>query len=388
MRLKRIFDWWAGGGGIITPSIQASNLTITGVTSTTQSWSLTRGNGAFILVLAKSGSTVNATPVDGTDYTMSSTFGSGSEIGTGNYVVYKGTADNFSVSGLTQDVQYHYRAFEFNGTGSATKYNTSTATFNPNSEYTFLTMYQTYIDRITTKTYTQDSLSLKIGKNKFLRDLGSGLRGRMKYGCFIRGADVRNATLNVPSPTTFESTIVGTLTFDTGFGAKSNGSSYINVPYKSNQYAGIQSDITAALYISEDSTVNVSGSAYGFMTGAGNYFTLDPKNGGNCAAYHYYASGHNIANGNHKNLYIHTYDGSNNVVYIGGTKNQTAKTVNAPTNSINLYLFAYHETSPSDAPLGFYTRYMEYFFLFDRFNDSDAATFKSAHDTYAATVFF
>ncbi|MCF7796751.1 MAG: T9SS type A sorting domain-containing protein [Candidatus Marinimicrobia bacterium] len=70
-----------------------------------------------VIILAKSGSSVDGSPSgDGSAYTASSTFGSGSEIGTGNYVVYKGTGTSVSVTGLSNGTTYYFRAFVVDGT--------------------------------------------------------------------------------------------------------------------------------------------------------------------------------------------------------------------------------------------------------------------------------
>jgi len=64
--------------------------------------------------LAKSDSAVDVTPTgDGSSYTANSVFGSGTEVGvgTGNYVVYKGTGTSEEVTNLTNGITYYFRAF-------------------------------------------------------------------------------------------------------------------------------------------------------------------------------------------------------------------------------------------------------------------------------------
>src|SRR5689334_1849885 len=70
------------------PTVAPKNLTISNVTcgSATISWS--KGDGPFTTILIKEGSAVDAPPTDGTWPTAFSTFGSGSQFGTGNYVCY------------------------------------------------------------------------------------------------------------------------------------------------------------------------------------------------------------------------------------------------------------------------------------------------------------
>lgn len=86
----------------------------------TVSW--TNGNGAGRIVLAKAGSTVDSDPVDGTTYTANAAFGSGTQIGTGNYVVFSGTGNFVNVTNLSPNTTYHFAVYEFSGTGTSTNY--------------------------------------------------------------------------------------------------------------------------------------------------------------------------------------------------------------------------------------------------------------------------
>ncbi|MCZ2299436.1 MAG: fibronectin type III domain-containing protein, partial [Chitinophagales bacterium] len=75
------------------------------------------------LVLVKEGSAVNAAPTDGTNYTANTAFKSGSQIGTGNYVVFNGTANTVTVTNLKANTTYHVAVFGFNeGTGTSQNY--------------------------------------------------------------------------------------------------------------------------------------------------------------------------------------------------------------------------------------------------------------------------
>ncbi len=64
------------------------------------------------MILVKSGSPVDATPTgDGSAYNADSDFESGTDLGSGNYVVYKGTGTNEDVTNLTNGINYYFRAF-------------------------------------------------------------------------------------------------------------------------------------------------------------------------------------------------------------------------------------------------------------------------------------
>ncbi|WP_323786925.1 lamin tail domain-containing protein [Psychroserpens sp.] len=65
-----------------------------------------------ILVVAKATSAVSVSPTgDGSAYTANATFGSGTDLGTNEYAVYKGTGSSVTVTGLTNGTTYHFTAF-------------------------------------------------------------------------------------------------------------------------------------------------------------------------------------------------------------------------------------------------------------------------------------
>jgi len=117
---------------VAEPTTQASAISVGTVNQTSLAnvtW--TDGNGSGRLVVVKAGSAVDAFPVDGASYTANAAFGSGTEIGTGNFVVHSGSGPLATLSGLTRDVVYHFRAFEVNGSGGSENYLTNAAAGNP-----------------------------------------------------------------------------------------------------------------------------------------------------------------------------------------------------------------------------------------------------------------
>ena len=87
------------------------------------SW--TKGNGVRRLVIGRAGSPVTALPEDGQDYNSSLAFGSGSEILPGQFVLAEGNVDDAAVTGLQPSTRYYFAVFEYDGTGSGTRYLTS-----------------------------------------------------------------------------------------------------------------------------------------------------------------------------------------------------------------------------------------------------------------------
>ena len=95
----RIGTTWASVTPAGEPTSQASGVGFNAVQSNQMNVTWTRGNGANCIVVAKAGSAVDGDPADGTSYTADAAFGNGTQIGTGNYVVYKGTGTSVTEIG-------------------------------------------------------------------------------------------------------------------------------------------------------------------------------------------------------------------------------------------------------------------------------------------------
>lgn len=104
------------------PATLSSAINFTGVTSTSFTVNWTNGTGVRRLLLVRQGGAVNAFPTDGQGYTASAQFGSGSEIGTGNFVVYSGTGNTATVTGLSPSTNYHVSVVEYNGSSGLENY--------------------------------------------------------------------------------------------------------------------------------------------------------------------------------------------------------------------------------------------------------------------------
>jgi len=96
---------------MVTASSSLSNSV--GINSANLSWINGNGTGGRIVVFRQSAA-VNASPVSGTTYIANSVFGNGSQIGTGNFVVYAGSGSNAAITGLLPSTVYHYSIFEYN----------------------------------------------------------------------------------------------------------------------------------------------------------------------------------------------------------------------------------------------------------------------------------
>ena len=116
-----------GSGIYAEPTSQASGLTFSSINATGFTINWNAGNGTNSLVVVKAASAVDSNPVDVNSYTANTTFGSGSQLGTGNYVIYNSTGNSVAVTGLTKGTKYYVSVYSYNGSGGAENYLTSSS---------------------------------------------------------------------------------------------------------------------------------------------------------------------------------------------------------------------------------------------------------------------
>lgn len=103
-------------GGCSVPSVQAGGVDLISTTASSISFSYHRGSGDSVLIVCRSGYAVNSYPLAGFRYNASSNYGSGSQVGSGNYAVWKTARpgkDTVTVTGLQANQSYHFSVFEF-----------------------------------------------------------------------------------------------------------------------------------------------------------------------------------------------------------------------------------------------------------------------------------
>lgn len=108
-----------------TPTVAASGLSYAAIEGNGFRMNWTNGNGQRRIVVARAGAAVTAVPVDGVDYNHNTQFGLGDDLGSNQYVIYDGSSTFFDISGLQSATTYHFRVYEYNGTGATTSYLTS-----------------------------------------------------------------------------------------------------------------------------------------------------------------------------------------------------------------------------------------------------------------------
>ena len=123
----------------IEPTAQSYNIQWSGRGQTSINYNYTAGNGQGTLVLVKQNATsISDVPSDGQGYTANSVYASGDNIGT-SYVVYDGTSQYLSVTGLSSNTRYCFRLFAYNGSGATRNYSVATdRTYVQRSTFTLL----------------------------------------------------------------------------------------------------------------------------------------------------------------------------------------------------------------------------------------------------------
>ncbi|MCX6268095.1 MAG: T9SS type A sorting domain-containing protein [Bacteroidetes bacterium] len=154
---------------VVPPTVQAHDLAFSGISATGITASWTNGNGAKRIALVNTTNSFS-NPADGTDPVANPVYG-----GVGQQVVYNGTGNSIAVTGLSGSTTYWFRVYEYNGTGSSTKYLTTTATLNPASQTTSIVVTAPTITLPTVTSIT--STSAQLGGN-ITSDGGSVITGR------------------------------------------------------------------------------------------------------------------------------------------------------------------------------------------------------------------
>ena len=129
----RVGTTWADvtpTGTVAPPTVQTSNFTFANVLQTQMDVSWTNGDGAKRVIKMNTTNSFTA-PADGTDPTADPFYDSGEQ------VIYNGTGSTVpTVTGLTANTTYWFKAWEYNGSGSLTAYYTGVGANNPLSRVT------------------------------------------------------------------------------------------------------------------------------------------------------------------------------------------------------------------------------------------------------------
>jgi hypothetical protein len=117
---------------VSVPGIQASAIALTNLLKDKITVSLTKGNGEQrVVFVGLDNASETVLPSAGKTYTANTEFGKGTSLNNVWYCVYNGIGNSVSITGLTDATAYKVVAYEYNGTPSTERYNT-TITANAN----------------------------------------------------------------------------------------------------------------------------------------------------------------------------------------------------------------------------------------------------------------
>ena len=111
---------------VAAPTLQASAVNFTAVTTNAMTVNWTPGNGSRRIVVVKAGGAASWTPTDGAIIGgVNADLSVAADQGNGNKVCYDGPGTNFTLAGLSAGTTYYVEIFEYNGLGVTAKYLTS-----------------------------------------------------------------------------------------------------------------------------------------------------------------------------------------------------------------------------------------------------------------------
>ncbi len=233
-------------GGVSAPTVQAKDLTFTNVQQNQMDVSWTNGDGAKRVVIMNTTNTFT-TPVDGTDPTANNVYG-----GSGQQVVYNNSGNSVTVTGLNASTAYWFRVYEYNGSGTGTKYLSSAATNNPNSQTT----------SAPAPVITLSTASL----TGFTYVLGSGPSTEQTFT--VSGTNLTQ-NISISAPTNYEIS----KTSDTGYSTPLTFAHSGGTVSAQTVYVRLKSGLSIGSYNGEDITATSSGATNKTVTCSGSVST-------------------------------------------------------------------------------------------------------------------
>lgn len=223
---KKKLDWWSGGQS--SPTVQASNFAVVSSSDGSVDVSLTKGNGLLTVVVAKQNGYVDSNPVSGVSY-VANAFGLGSQIGSGNYVVYIGTASSFTITGLPAGLIF-LRAYAANGN----QYNTDRNDTNCISVLNMTTEVAAQVNYGVAQAYQIPPVWNIMRDDYFLRALGAELAKVDQLVIYNTYGDSNYSLINLMAPGTRNHQVVlngGSMSFTKGSGHLPSSNAYIRTNF-------------------------------------------------------------------------------------------------------------------------------------------------------------
>lgn len=111
--------------GAVTPTAAASSAVVNNVDGNKLTFKWTNGNGEKRIVVMRKGSAVTFVPSNATTYTGNASFGGGTDLGSGQYIVHNSNGNSVDITNLEPSVTYYFAVYEYSGTGTLLRYLTT-----------------------------------------------------------------------------------------------------------------------------------------------------------------------------------------------------------------------------------------------------------------------
>jgi len=101
---------------MLSPENNAADIAFSGAGNGAVNVNWTSGTGTGRILVASETDRIDTYPLDGTDYTANAAYGNGNNLGNNNFIVYNGTGNSATITGLNPASTYYFRLFEYNKT--------------------------------------------------------------------------------------------------------------------------------------------------------------------------------------------------------------------------------------------------------------------------------
>lgn len=131
-----------------------------------------KGDADYRIVLAKEAASITSVPLNGISYSANYNFGAGSQIGSGEFVVYNGNGNSVNVTNLKPETKYYFTIFEYCKSFDDSSIGYLTSTVSPEISSTTIAEYPSTcfeIESILVDACADQNNGYNEGPNEMLR---------------------------------------------------------------------------------------------------------------------------------------------------------------------------------------------------------------------------
>lgn len=172
------------------PTLASSNLNFSNLQHSSVNVGITKGNGNGRIAIVREEQSTTAKPTDNFFYSSNSNFGIGAQVLVGQFAVFQGAGNNFSIANLKEDTNYFIELFEYSSNSKNTIINYLT---NPSLTGSFKTKKSQAI------TFSQIS-DQEVGGPDLMLSASSSSTLPITYIVISGGAEINGGLLKTISP--------------------------------------------------------------------------------------------------------------------------------------------------------------------------------------------